>query len=140
MLAGAKARQARRAAVGLARATGRRSRWRSGRVSIGCTRATNPLSTRYPISSAKLSPEQAASAVRGHWGIENQLHWMLDVVFAEDQSRLRKGHGAKNMAVVRHFAINLIRAATDKKSIKLRRQIAGWDPNYLAKCLGALPR
>ena len=96
--------------------------------------------TRYYISSAKLSPEQAASAVRGHWGIENQLHWMLDVVFAEDQSRLRKGHGAKNMAVVRHFAINLIRAATDKKSIKLRRQIAGWDPNYLAKCLGALPR
>src|ERR1700685_1887105 len=96
--------------------------------------------TRYSISSAKLSPEQAASAVRGHWGIENQLHWMLDVVFAEDQSRLRKGHGAKNMAVVRHFAINLIRAATDKKSIKLRRQIAGWDPNYLAKCLGALPR
>src|ERR1700683_926049 len=96
--------------------------------------------TRYYISSAKLSPEQAASAVRGHWGIENQLHRMLDVVFAEDQSRLRKGHGAKNMAVVRHFAINLIRAATDKKSIKLRRQIAGWDPNYLAKCLGALPR
>src|SRR6202161_646338 len=83
--------------------------------------------TRYYISSAKLSPEQAASAVRGHWGIENQLHWMLDVVFAEDQSRLRKGHGAKNMAVVRHFAINLIRAATDKKSIKLRRQIAGWE-------------
>ena len=78
--------------------------------------------------------------MRGHWGIENQLHWMLDVVFAEDQSRLRKGHGAKNMAVVRHFAINLIRAATDKNSIKLRRQIAGWDPDYLAKCLGALPR
>jgi predicted transposase YbfD/YdcC len=96
--------------------------------------------TRYYISSAMLSAEQAAFAVRGHWGIENRLHWVLDVVFADDQSRLRKGHGAKNMAIVRHFAINLIRAATDKKSIKLRRKIAGWDPNYLAERLGATTR
>jgi len=96
--------------------------------------------TRYYISSAVLSAEQAALAVRGHWGIENRLHWVLDVVFADDQSRLRKGHGAKNMAIVRHFAINLIRAATDRKSIKLRRKIAGWDPNYLAQRLGATIR
>ena len=96
--------------------------------------------TRYYISSATLSAEEAAHAVRGHWGIENRLHWVLDVVFAEDQSRLRKGHGAKNMAVVRHFAINLIRAATDNKSIKLRRKIAGWDPDYLAQRLGATTR
>ena len=87
-----------------------------------------------------LSAEQAALAVRGHWGIENRLHWVLDVVFGDDQSRLRKGHGAKNMAIVRHFAINLIRAATDRKSIKLRRKIAGWDPNYLAERLGATIR
>ena len=96
--------------------------------------------TRYYISSALLSAEQAALAVRGHWGIENRLHWVLDVVFGDDQSRLRKGHGAKNMAIVRHFAINLIRAATDRKSIKLRRKIAGWDPNYLAERLGATIR
>ena len=96
--------------------------------------------TRYYISSAALSAETAAHAVRGHWGIENRLHWVLDVVFADDQSRLRKGHGAKNMAIIRHFAINLIRAATDKKSIKLRRKIAGWDPNYLAERLGATAR
>jgi predicted transposase YbfD/YdcC len=96
--------------------------------------------TRYYISSAKLSAQGAAAAVRGHWGIENRLHWVLDVVFAEDQSRLRKGHGARNMAVVRHFAINLIRAATDKKSIKLRRKVAGWDPDYLAERLGATLR
>ena len=76
--------------------------------------------TRYYISSAPLSARRAAEAVRGHWGVENRLHWVLDVVFGEDQSRLRKGHGAKNMAIVRHFAINLIRIATDKKSIKLR--------------------
>jgi predicted transposase YbfD/YdcC len=95
------------------------------------------LETRYYISSAKLSAEQAAEAVRGHWGIENRLHWVLDVVFRDDQSRLRTGHGAKNMAVVRHFAINLIRATANKKSIKLRRKIAGWDPDYLADRLGA---
>lgn len=96
--------------------------------------------TRYYISSAALNAQQAAEAVRGHWGIENQLHWVLDVVFKEDQSRLRKGHGAKNMAIVRHFAINLVRSAKDKRSIKLRRKIAGWDPNYLAELLTSPPR
>jgi len=96
--------------------------------------------TRYYISSARLTAEQAADAVRGHWGIENRLHWVLDVVFKDDQSRLRKGHGAKNMAVVRHFAINLVRAAKDKHTIKLRRKAAGWDPAYLAVMLGALLR
>ena len=96
--------------------------------------------TRYYISSARLSAEQAAQAVRGHWRIENQLHWVLDVVFKDDQSRLRKGHGAKNMAVVRHFAINLVRAAKDKHSLKLRRKAAGWDQAYLANLLGAIPR
>ncbi len=96
--------------------------------------------TRYYISSAPLTAEQAAAAVRGHWGIENRLHWVLDVVFTDDQSRLRKGHGAKNMAIVRHFAINLVRAAKDKHSIKLRRKAAGWKPDYLAAMLGASPR
>ena len=87
--------------------------------------------TRYYISSATLTAARAAEAVRGHWGIENRLHWLLDVVFAEDQSRLRKGYGAKNMAIVRHFALNLVRSVPDKKSIKLRRKIAGWTPDYL---------
>jgi len=96
--------------------------------------------TRYYISSAALNAKQAGEAVRGHWGIENRLHWVLDVVFKDDQSRLRKGHGAKNMAVVRHFAINLVRAAKDKQSIKLRRKVAGWDPKYLADLLGAKTR
>jgi predicted transposase YbfD/YdcC len=91
---------------------------------------------RYFISSATLSAQTAADAVRGHWAIENRLHWVLDVVFAEDQARLRTGHGAKNMAVVRHFAINLVRAVSDKKTIKLRRKVAGWDRAYLAAILG----
>ena len=95
--------------------------------------------TRYYISSATLNAEAAAQAVRGHWGIENRLHWVLDVVFREDQARIRTGHGAKNMAVVRHFAINLVRAVTDKKTIKLRRKAAGWDVHYLAAILGLPP-
>lgn len=96
--------------------------------------------TRYYISSAALSAARATEAVRSHWAIENSLHWVLDVTFADDQSRLRTGHGAKNMAVVRHFAINLVRAVNDKRSIKLRRKCAGWDLKYLAAILGQLPR
>lgn len=65
---------------------------------------------------------------------------MLDVVFGDDQARLRTGHGAQNMAVVRHFAINLVRAISDKKTIKLRRKMAGWDTDYLTSILGLKPR
>ena len=113
--------------------------------------------TRYYITSATFSAEAAAQAVRGHWAIENSLHWTLDVVFGDDQSRLRKGHGAKNMAVVRHFAINHIRqapepspkengglrrprknpAAPKPKSVRLRRKLSGWDTEYLQTILNA---
>jgi predicted transposase YbfD/YdcC len=96
--------------------------------------------TRYYITSAALTAAAAAQAVRSHWGIENRLHWVLDVVFKDDQSRLRTGHGARNMAVVRHFAINLVRLISDKKSIKLRRKVAGWADDYLASILGIEPR
>jgi predicted transposase YbfD/YdcC len=96
--------------------------------------------TRYYVSSAALTAACAAQAVRSHWAIENSLHWVLDVTFGDDQSRLRTGHGAKNMAVVRHFAINLARAVKDKRSIKLRRKCAGWNTEYLATILGHRPR
>lgn len=96
--------------------------------------------TRYYVSSAALPAARAADAIRSHWAIENSLHWVLDVTFGDDQSRLRTGHGAKNMAVVRHFAINLVRSTKDKRSIRLRRKRATWDPNYLAVLLGHLSR
>ncbi len=92
------------------------------------------------ISSRALSAAAFADGARGHWGIENNLHWTLDVTFNEDQSRLRTGHGAKNMAVVRHFALNLVRQCTDKRSIKRRRKRAAWDPKYLLDILGPLRR
>jgi predicted transposase YbfD/YdcC len=95
--------------------------------------------TRYFISSAPLDARRAADAVRGHWGIENSLHWVLDVLFKDDLSRLRTGHGARNMAVVRHFALNLIRAANDRKSLKTRRKLAGWSDDYLASLLKPNP-
>lgn len=87
------------------------------------------------ISSRPLSAQAFADAVRSHWAIENNLHWTLDMTFKEDQSRLRAGHGARNMAVVRHFALNLVRQAKDKRSIKRRRKRASWDPQYLANLL-----
>ena len=82
------------------------------------------------ITSRALSAQALADAVRAHWGIENKLHWVLDVAFNEDRSHLT-GHGAHNMAIVRHFAINLVRTAKDKHSIKARRKRASWDPTYL---------
>jgi predicted transposase YbfD/YdcC len=90
------------------------------------------------ICSRALSAEAFASSVRSHWAIENNLHWTLDTTFKEDQSRLRAGHGAKNMAVVRHFALNLVRQAADKRSIKRRRKRASWDPQYLLQILQPL--
>jgi predicted transposase YbfD/YdcC len=90
------------------------------------------------ISSRALSAADFAEAVRSHWAIENNLHWILDVTFNEDQSRLRTGHGAKNMAVVRHFALNLLRQVADKRSIKRRRKCAARDPEYLMEILRPL--
>jgi predicted transposase YbfD/YdcC len=91
------------------------------------------------ISSRTLTAAAFAAAARGHWAIENTLHWVLDVTFREDLSRLRTGHGANNMAVVRHFALNLVRQVADKRSIKRRRKRAAWDLQYLLEILGPPP-
>jgi len=90
--------------------------------------------TRYFISSAPPVIERLANAVRGHWGVES-MHWLLDVAFGDDQARYRSGHGAKNMAVIRRFALGLVRANKRKGSVKTRRKSASWDPNYLLEIL-----
>jgi len=104
------------------------------------TQANVPTHTALGIRLSADYPDLSNRQRLFVWGIENRLHWVLDVVFNEDQARLRTGHGAKNMAVVRHFAINLVRAVTDKKTIKLRRKLAGWDTAYLTSILGIAPR
>lgn len=88
-------------------------------------------SRRFFLSSLALDSRFLARAVRAHWGIENRLHWVLDVVFHDDLMRLRTQHGPKNMATIKHMAINLIRAAPGKDSLKVRRKAAGWNQDYL---------
>jgi len=95
---------------------------------------------RYYISSLEgATPEAAArmgEAVRGHWGIENKLHWVLDVGFREDDCRVRMGNAAQNLATVRHISLNMLRQETSLKvGIKNKRLRAGWDPNYLDRIL-----
>ncbi|HVS49266.1 MAG TPA: ISAs1 family transposase [Candidatus Dormibacteraeota bacterium] len=91
--------------------------------------------TRFFICSRVLTAKELAEAIRAHWQIENALHWVLDVTFSDDLSRVRSGHGPKNMAVVRHFALNILRTANDRHSLKTRRKMAGWSPHYLASLL-----
>src|ERR1700722_7134671 len=86
---------------------------------------------RYYLSSTKLDAKAFAAAVRAHWGIENRLHWVLDVVFHDDLARLRSLNGPQNMAIVKHMAMNLIRNPKDKHSLKVRRKLANLNPNYL---------
>lgn len=86
---------------------------------------------RYYLCSAKLDAETFARVVRSHWGIENRLHWVLDVVFHDDLARLRTGHGPANMVVVRHIALNLLQQAKPTTSLKNRRKRAGWNTDYL---------
>lgn len=90
--------------------------------------------TRYFISSAPCDIERIAAGVRGHWGVES-MHWLLDVEFKDDLSRYRAGHGAKNMAVIRRFALGLVRANKSKGSVKTRRKSAGWNPGFLLQIL-----
>lgn len=96
--------------------------------------------TRYYVSSlAADTPDLATTAlnaVRSHWGIENQLHWVLDIAFREDDSRIRQGYAAENMAVLRHMALNLLKQEKSQKvGVKNKRLIAAWNNDYLLKVL-----
>jgi predicted transposase YbfD/YdcC len=94
---------------------------------------------RYYLASAKLDARTFAAAVRAHWHVENRLHWVLDVVFHDDLVRLRTGSGPQNMAVVRHMAMNLVRAPTDRHSLKVRRKLANLNPDYLEALVRQTP-
>jgi len=107
-------------------------------VAISETTRGNKYSTevRYYILRKKLSGRKFAAAVRGHWSIENRLHWQLDVTFGEDQSRIRKGHADANFSILRRTALSLLKNNhTHKIGIKNKRLVAAWNDDYLQEVL-----
>ena len=108
-------------------------------VKVECHRETEAGATvqaRYYISSLEASAQRQLAAARGHWSIENSLHWSLDVTFREDQSRVRKDHGPQNMATLRQISHNLLKRETSLKvGILGKRLQAGWREDYLLKVL-----
>ncbi len=121
-----------------------KSEW-AGLCSVGMVESTREIQghtsteIRYFISSlAGESAEKFAQAVRSHWGVENSLHWVLDMAFDEDQSRVRSGNAAENMAMLRHVALNLLKSdtTTRKVGIATRRKKAGWSGDFMLHLLG----
>ena len=118
-----------------------RSRWKNlraiGIVISNTTRNGKDCNeVRYYILSRYVAARRFAGAVRGHWGIENSLHWQLDVTFQEDQCRIRKGHADTNFSILRRTALSLLKnEPTAKVGIKNKRLTAGWNESYLEKVL-----
>jgi len=91
------------------------------------TKARTTTETAYYLLSSALSPERFNDVVRSHWGVENQLHWRLDVVMNEDQDRSRLGHAPENLAVLRHMALNIMQKDPNKASLRSKFKRAGWE-------------
>lgn len=113
-----------------------------GLVAVVCVeteRDGSPPERRLFLSSRRLSPHQAIAVTRAHWGIENSLHWVLDVVLHEDDSRARKDHAPDNLAILRRLALNAVRAVDDPKtSLRGRIKRAGWDDAYFLKLVAQM--
>jgi predicted transposase YbfD/YdcC len=123
-----------------------RQKW-EGLQSVGMVEAVREINgqatveRRYYLSSLPLGVETFARAVRSHWGVENKLHWTLDVCFGEDQSRARAGYAAENLATLRRLALNLLkREKTKKRGIRGKMLNASWDHPYLLRLLGVQPK
>ncbi len=99
------------------------------------TAGKTTFESAYYLLSAPLTPERFNEVVRAHWGVENRLHWRLDVVMNEDQDRSRLGNGPHNHAVLRHMAMNVMQKDGEKGSLRGKIKRAGWDEAYLARLL-----
>jgi predicted transposase YbfD/YdcC len=91
--------------------------------------------TRFYITSLGLQAAQIGAVVRGHWAIENSLHWVMDMIFRDDECRVRTDHAPANFTTIKHMAINLLRNAPSKDSLRLRRKVAAWDDDFLASLI-----
>ncbi len=115
-----------------------------GLAAVGKITATREIdgrastSARYFIASRPLSAVELNQLVRGHWGIENQLHWVLDVVMNEDQARARKDNAPENIALLRRLTLNIIKQNNDKGSNRLKFKRAGWDNKFLHKLISEI--
>jgi len=89
--------------------------------------------TRFYITSLLLVASALAPLIRDHWAVENSLHWVLDMVFRDDECRIRKDHAPANFTTIKHMTSNLMRNATGKHSMRLKRKAAAWDDEYLAR-------
>lgn len=99
---------------------------------------TTSTERRYYLTTLPPNATLIGERIRGHWGIENQLHWVLDMAFDEDRCRIRRGHAPDNFALLRKIALNLLRLETScKKGLERKRRLAGWDDAYLLKVLQA---
>jgi predicted transposase YbfD/YdcC len=89
------------------------------------------------MSSLSSDAQRVGQIVRGHWGVENKLHWHLDVSFGEDLCKIRTDHAAENFSLVKKMALGLLKADTSEKlGVPNKRKLAGWSPEYLLKILG----
>lgn len=112
-----------------------------GLATLACVTATRddgPPSTRYYLSSARLSPEDFARAVRSHWAIENTLHWVLDVTFDEDRARNRADNAPENLAILRRLTLNLLQTARPALPISRKRKRAGWSNAFARSIIGQM--
>jgi predicted transposase YbfD/YdcC len=115
-----------------------------GLACIACVESERRLgdqvstSTRYFLSSAPLAPERLAAAVRGHWAIENSLHWVLDVTFDEDHARNRRDNGPENLAILRRLTLNLLNKARPKMSVSRKRKRSGWSDAFARTIIGQM--
>ena len=91
--------------------------------------------TRFYITSLVLLANQLGPILRSHWAVENSLHWVMDMVFRDDECRVRTEHAPANFTTIKHMALNLIRNAPGKDSLRLRRKVAAWDDDFLASII-----